>query len=346
VKAIALSLICALTAHAADAKLTLKWQQLPPLPNTNGVAAPFAGVSGGALIVAGGANFPGAKPWEGGKKVWHDDVFVLTQPDGEWKLAGHLPRALAYGVSASFGDELICAGGSDDKQHHRGVFALSWDGQSIRKRELPPLPRAVANACGAVINHTFYIAGGQASPSATNSLHTFFALDLRDRAAAWRELAAWPGPPRMLANAAALDGTFILAGGVELFPNEKGSPARRYLGDAYRFHPARGWQRIADLPFPAAAAPSPAPISGRNVVLLSADDGSRAAIAASPTHPGFNDAVLAYGAAHNAWTRVGTSAAPRVTAPVVSWRGRWIILSGEVRPGIRSPEVWSVMIEP
>ena len=43
-------------AFAAD---TLTWKQLPPLPDVPGVAAPFAGVSGCALLVAGGVNFPG-----------------------------------------------------------------------------------------------------------------------------------------------------------------------------------------------------------------------------------------------------------------------------------------------
>src|SRR5262245_23532811 len=34
------------------------WTQLPPLPDREGFAGAFAGVTGGALIVAGGANFP------------------------------------------------------------------------------------------------------------------------------------------------------------------------------------------------------------------------------------------------------------------------------------------------
>src|SRR5437899_785783 len=39
--------------------ISLRWGKLPPLPDPEGFAAPFAGVSGGALIVAGGANIPG-----------------------------------------------------------------------------------------------------------------------------------------------------------------------------------------------------------------------------------------------------------------------------------------------
>ena len=31
-------------------------------------------------MVAGGANFPDKRPWEGGAKVWHDSVFVLETP--------------------------------------------------------------------------------------------------------------------------------------------------------------------------------------------------------------------------------------------------------------------------
>ena len=58
------------------------WGQLPPLPDRHGFAGGFAGVSHDALIFAGGANFPDAPPWDGGKKVWYDSIFVLAQPDG------------------------------------------------------------------------------------------------------------------------------------------------------------------------------------------------------------------------------------------------------------------------
>src|SRR5262245_15169524 len=71
---------------------TLTWKSLPPIPDPVGFAAPFAGVSGGALIVAGGANFPDAMPWEGGQKVWYDAVYALPEPDGKWLTGFKLPR--------------------------------------------------------------------------------------------------------------------------------------------------------------------------------------------------------------------------------------------------------------
>ena len=70
------------------------WSRLPPLPDREGFAGPFAGVSDGALLVVGGANFPDKKPWEGGTKNWYDTIFVLDRPDGQWKTAGRLPRSL------------------------------------------------------------------------------------------------------------------------------------------------------------------------------------------------------------------------------------------------------------
>ncbi|HMJ90389.1 MAG TPA: hypothetical protein VK530_11260 [Candidatus Acidoferrum sp.] len=335
----------AATAFAAESRFSMDWKRLDPLPNAAGVAAPFVGVSGGALIVAGGANFPERKPWEGGTKAWHDDVFVLEQPTGRWKRAGQLPRQLAYGVSVTHGDELICVGGSDAQRHYAEVFALSFRNDQLVVRTLPSLPFPVANACGVMLNDTLYITGGIAKPDATNALTNFFALRLNERELIWRELPSWPGTPRMLAMAAVQDNALFIVGGVELVQTNSGASARRYLRDAYRFDPERGWRSIAALPFALAAAPSPAPLAmNAGFFILGGDDGSRAAIAPSSTHPGFNDQVLFYDTKRDAWSRVGTAPAPRVTVPNVLWRDHWIVPSGEMRPGVRSPEIWSLKI--
>src|SRR5438128_2044870 len=98
------------------ASLTLSWRSLPPLPDRIGFAAPFAGISGRALLVAGGANFPGAMPWEGGQKLWYDSIYVLPKPDAEWLAGFKLPRPLAYGVSVSTPEGVLCAGGADARQ--------------------------------------------------------------------------------------------------------------------------------------------------------------------------------------------------------------------------------------
>lgn len=337
-------LFCCGTSLSAEQKLVLDWRRLESLPNREGVAAPCAGVSGGALIVAGGANFPERKPWEGGRKVWHDDVLVLENPTAPWKHAGRLPRALAYAVSSSWRDEIICVGGSDAERHYADVFALRWRDGRLGRRTLPSLPVPVANACGGILDDTLYILGGVAEPNATHALTNVFALKLDAREPTWRELPSWPGAARMLAMAAIHESALYLVGGVELLPNTNGSPARRYLKDTFRYEPRTGWRNIADLPFPVAAAPSIAPQTVDGFLILGGDDGSRAALSPSPNHPGFNTQILLYSAVEDSWKGVGSTPAPRVTVPAVLWQGGWVIPSGEIRPGVRSPDVWHMTV--
>src|SRR5262249_38507109 len=142
-----------------------------------GFAGLFAGVSNDTLLVAGGANFPDKKPWEGGKKVWYDTVFALEKPEGKWVAVGKLPRPLAYGVSVSHRG-VIGIGGSDASQHYADCFRLEWRAGKLLTTQLPPLPRPVANACGALVGDVVFVAGGLEKPTSTETLKTLYAIDL------------------------------------------------------------------------------------------------------------------------------------------------------------------------
>ena len=169
-----------------------------------GLAGAFSGVHNDVLIIAGGANFPDGAPWQGGKKVWWDDIYVLEKDqlgNYSWlERAGKLSQRLAYGVSVSTEDGIVCIGGEDGINKRKEVFLLSWD---IEKREIirssfPNLPFSLAYMAGGMIGHTIYIAGGH---DGNGSSTAFLSLDLDQRGAAdfkWRQLEAWPGPERML----------------------------------------------------------------------------------------------------------------------------------------------------
>ena len=337
-----IAVVCSLLSGLVSADAgRLAWDTLPPLPDARGVAGPFAGVSGGALIVAGGANFPDKAPWEGGKKVWHDAIYVLSDPAGAWKTVSRLPRPLAYGVSLITPLGIVCAGGSDAERNRADVFLLSWDGRDVQFKNLPPLPRPCANGCGAVLGETLYVAGGEETPSATTALKTFWSLDLADTQAQWKELPAWPGSARTLAAGGAQSGAFYLMGGVSLAAGPDGKPVRTYLKDCFRFDPKKGtWERIADLPKAIAGAPSPAPAAGQShLLLLGGDDGSKVGFQPVAEHPGFSRQILAYHTITDTWCVMGEMAAAQVTVPAVLWQGRFVVPSGEVRPGVRSPTV-------
>jgi len=325
------------------------WEKAAPYPDPLGVAGAFGGVSGGALIAAGGANFPNGKPWEGGKKAWSSKIFVLEKPDGAWIDAGSLPRPLAYGVSASYGGRAICVGGCDGERNSAEAFSLKWNAQArkVERAELPALPSPLANACGAMIGSRLYVAGGESSPGAVQASSGFWSLNLEKPEEGWRALPSWPGKPRTLATAASVGDGFYVAGGIELLAGEDGKQARgEYFRDVFRFDPAlEKWERVADMPHPLAAAPSPASSVSEGVFMLfGGDDGSEQA-KKPQERSGFRRDALRFDARKNAWTVAGELPAEvaRVTAPAVSWQGREMVLSGEIKAGERSPELSSPM---
>ena len=326
-----------LPMHAAP----MEWESLPPVPDAEGFAAPFAGVSGGALIVAGGANIPGDKWKEPIQKVWHDDVFILPSPEGSWQKGGNLPRACGYGVSVTADDAVLCLGGSDASQHFAACFRLQWTGDRLTSAPLPSLPLPCANACGALVGHTIYVAGGLETPNATTALHTFWSLDLDQPGLGWQELEPWPGPERMLSVAAEHDGSFYLFSGAKLRPGPDGKSIREYLRDAWLFTPGKGWERLPDMPRPAVAAASPAPWLGSAFAIFSGDDGTRVNFQPVRDHPGFPKTTLLYDPATAIWTEVGDLPFSRATVPTVIWKDRIILPNGETRPRVRTSEVWA-----
>ncbi|RFC45467.1 MAG: N-acetylneuraminic acid mutarotase [Verrucomicrobia bacterium] len=319
----------------------LEWTKLPQLPDAEGFAGTFAGVSGDALLVAGGANIIGDRWSNPLQKKWYDRVFVLEKTTGAWHEGGKLPRPLGYGTSITLQDALICIGGSDSSRHFADVFRLRWKHGRILKDELPSLPRTCANACGASIGQTIYVAGGLENPNSNSTLRTFWALDLNEAAPSWHQLEPWPGPARMFAVAAGHGGSFYLLSGCDLATAKDGSVVRNFLSDAYCFTPGKGWRRLADLPRPAVAAPSPAPVLGESeFLILSGDDGTQVDFSPIQDHPGFPRDVLAYNTSTNLWRTAGSLPFSRATTPTVVWNNRTVIPNGEVRPRVRTPEVW------
>jgi N-acetylneuraminic acid mutarotase len=305
--------------------------------------------------VAGGANFPdGGAPWTGSAKKWYDQIFVLEKPEGEWKRAGKLPRPLGYGVSVSWRDALLCFGGSNEHGHYADAFMVRYRKGKVYIENLPNLPAPLANACGALVGNVVYIAGGIKTPDSKSTENSFWSLDLsRPRSAwQWQVLPSWPGPSRMLSVAGMHEEAFYLFSGARL---EEGQ--RAYLKDAYRFKPSTGWERLADLPTPAVAAPATAYHNGKDqLYIFGGDDGKYAPVASQlkEKHPGFSTDILSYYPALDWWCREGSIFTKKnvdadkepnesiwapVTTCMVVWKGLVVFPGGEVRPATRTPRV-------
>jgi hypothetical protein len=66
-------------------------------------------------------------------------------------------------------------------------------------------------------------------------------------------------------------------------------------------------------------------------------------------HPGFAREIHVYDVRTDTWgraERVPEAVRPVVATSTVSWRGGWVVPSGEVQPGVRSPQIVRLLPEP
>jgi N-acetylneuraminic acid mutarotase len=331
--------------NTPDAPVKLEWHRLPNLSDPQGFAGQFVGVADNRLLLYGGSNFPDTPVWAGGTKRWYRDAFVLDAPDGTWRKIGSLDetRPVGYGVSLPTADgKFLCIGGADAERHYDSTFVLGLEGDKLTATDLAKLPRPCAYTAGAILHGKVYVAGGIDRPDATRGMRTFWSLDLAKPEAGWQELPAWPGRGRMLATVAVDDEYLYLTGGCDLSSDVDGKPLRLYLRDTFRYSPKTGWQKTADAPVGIVAAPTPALTLGKRVIVFGGDDSTHLGFRPPDKHPGFPNNVYAFDVEAERWSRIGRSAFVPVASPVVKWLDGHVVASGEIRPGVRTREVWLV----
>lgn len=334
-----LALLLGGSAVAQPSATTLAWEAMPPLPSPR--SGHVAGLVDGALLVAGGTDFP-VSLFEGGTKTWYADAFLLPRGATAWQRLpdGLLPRPLGYAAVAPDGARLLVVGGNDATRHHADAFVLTRTGDRLARTALPPLPTPLAMAGAAVLGRTLFVVGGQVSPDAVEASRRVWALDLDAPSAAWREVAPLPGAGRILPVVVAQAGALHVISGASLTAGPDGRAVRTYLADGFRFSPAAGWTSIAPAPRPVVAAPAVA-WGQSHVFVLGGDDGQLASQVATlrERHPGFSRDVLAYHAITDTWTSLGALPTPLVTTTALRDGDSLIVAGGEDRPGHRASTV-------
>lgn len=245
-------------ANRVDEAAPVHCFALPDLIRTGkgaalGVSAPFAGISGGMLLVGGGCNFPDKPAAEGGAKEYYSDIYALDmagRPADEWRKAGRLPLPLAYGASATTPEGLVWIGGNNQEGASKQVFVVNWDRgkRQLQLSELPPLPMPMDNLAATYADGCLYVAGGNKEPDASNAL---FSLQLTPSPQQeWVRLPDFPGPARVqpvLAAQPSEDGLRLyLAGG---FQPASGQQEAVVCPDMLSYHPKRReWRSEGLLP--------------------------------------------------------------------------------------------------
>jgi len=345
---LALLLLAPLTAAqdgAARRGLPLAWDDLPPWPDGIGVGGPLAGTTGDVLVIAGGANFPEAPPWEGGAKVWSDRVWVLERDAEAWLPQEPLPGPLAYGASVETPDGLVLLGGSDEAGMSSAVRRVRWDAAARRLEweALPDLPTPTAFCAAELVGDRLLVFPGKRSKGADDVAPGFWGLDLGAIGAGWRELAPLPAPPRAKSVAAVQadgfgDEHLYLFSGEITTVGEDGEASYAYLPEAWRFDPRDGprgsWSPIAPPPR-AVAAGSALPFGQSHVLVFSGVRGAEMHLPIAE-RTGFSGGVLAYHTITDTWVEAGAMPVGVVTTEAVAWGDELVIVSGEVRPGVRT----------
>ncbi|MCK9627936.1 MAG: sodium/solute symporter [Bacteroidales bacterium] len=295
-----------------------------------GLAGVFSGKVDGKFIVAGGANFPEGLPAAGGKKVWWDDIYTFDNING-WKIfKGALRRNIAYGVSIETKDGLLCIGGCDSSECLNEAFIISLNDGSPVIRMLPSLPVPLSNSAGAMIGSKVYIAGGQESMATPMASKNFLVIDLANLSAGWRRLKSWEGPARSFAVATAqsngYDNCFYLFSGRYY----KGNSPWNVLSDGWCYNPRIDrWKRI-DNSFPVMAGAA-LPFGANHILFIGGHS-------KAPEYNG--NRLRLY---HTVTNTIIDEEAVNITIPVTSCAVKddkgFMVISGEVSPGVRTPDL-------
>ncbi|MBO9592527.1 MAG: hypothetical protein J7599_06410 [Niabella sp.] len=351
-------------------KPVFQWKQFALLPSSNGVkslgyAGPVTGILANQLLIGGGANFPDGMPWAGGKKQYHDQLYI-TNADERTPVFKEfrLPYPVAYSANCSTPAGIICVGGEADKGPLNRVLLIRLENGKPVFSFLPLLPVALTNAAGTAIGNTIYVAGGETG-AATSS--RFFKLDLEDTLKGWQPLPDIPYPvSHAVLVAMPESGTIFLAGG----RSKTASGVSNLYNHLFVYDMATGkWMAKKNLPYTLSAGAGTV-IENRYIALFGGDRGTVfhktevliSAIAGEKdvvrkqalteeknrvqeTHPGFSNEILLYDIENDRWMNAGSIPFPvPVTTTAVTYNNRLWLPSGEVKAGVRSPFILEASI--
>ena len=357
---IALAPLSAAAAPATVGSPALAWQSMGTLSPAEGqkenigVAGLLQGTFGDYIIVGGGANFPAGGPLTGGAKVTYPDVYVLRAAEAGLTETDHaqMPYPVGYGVSATTPDGVLYFGGSTDESGARAVTRLTAPNGKLRTETLPALPFALQNGVAAYDKDTVYLGGGKQDGVLSKKFYTY---DIKT--GTLTSLPDFPGEAREQSVAEFLGGRFfVFSGGANVA-----------YTDGYAYDPkAQTWTSVAG----PNVNGTPVSLLGARSVRLNADemlvvggfnreiydwavsnlntlqgeekDAFRAHYFTMPPEDyHWNREILVYSAKADAWRSVGQLPfpAPCGEALVIA-RGALFSISGEVKPGVRSPRLY------
>jgi N-acetylneuraminate epimerase len=362
-------------------KAHLIWEPSVSIPHAPGqkvqpgLAGPIAGIASNCLVIGGGSNFEGALPWNGGKKLYHNQLYVLQKNNKSqytWiPQEKTLSNNLAYCASVTTKEGIVCIGGENEQGPLKSVFLLSLKNKIISFSPLPDLPFSLSSCGATVIGSSIFVAGGLDTKGAVSS---FLCLDLAVKNSTWIRL---PDLPVALSHAVVVAQSngkekciYVIGGRV------KKDVLTQFLSSVWEYSPSSGsWKNVGEIRLPGheaikLSAGTGVAIGSKLIAVFGGDIGIfynkteqyLATIDALKTdaekqpvikeknkmlenHPGFYNEVLIYNTITKTFYSGGViPGKPQVTTTAVSWNNKVFIPGGEIKPGVRTAEVKIVKI--
>lgn len=333
-------------------------ENLARIHDAVGRAGMVATAADGKILMAGGANFPDAKkgaktPEERGAKKFYGDVTLFDIATGTSTSVGELPYTVGYAAHTTNGaDSVVIAGGCNEGGHVATTLQVSVQDGKLVTTELSPLPISCAYAAYVQVDSKLYVFGGQESASSTTALGKAYVLDTANPAAGWTSLADMPDA-RMLAVAGCWNGKIYVAGGCSLAPDEKGAVQRTYLKSTLCYDPSTGaWSQVADMRETLVAPAGPMYAGKQGLYLLGGDPGNyyrkqlAGELRADEEHPGQSRKIYRYTPEADTWEKAGELTIGIATVPAVQVGDSIYAVSGETKPGVRTPYISEVKLAP
>ena len=319
-----------------------------------GVSACYCGVINGYLYIAGGCNFPDKPVAEGGKKRFYKVIYAAKlNAEGdrlEWKTVGQMPQPAAYGVSVTYENSLIFVGGNNETGGLTTAIRLRPTATGMQQEALPSLPHALDNMAGAVVGHILYVVGGNCEGVATQKV---WSLDLKNTAKeGWKEEPSIPGIARVQPIAAALAGDLLGVWGG--FAPKTDSKAAQLAMNGASYNAGCGTWTALPVPtdalgeevFTGGATAIATPQKGvvvvggvnKDVFLAAINKLPEGYLLHEPEWYRFNSRVLCY--RDGTWTQLlQHPSVARAGCALAYWDGWVYVVGGELKPGIRTPEI-------
>jgi N-acetylneuraminic acid mutarotase len=279
-----------------------------------------------------------------------------------------LPEAVAYCGVTSTGAGIIYAGGENENGILDKAYMIKWDVKEseITIKPLPNLPLAITNVALTHIGNVVFAAGGDQKNKSSNK---FFSLDLDDKNSEWKIL---PDLPIAVANSTLIaqndnrqKNIYLIGGRTKTQSGISELHHTTFVFDLKK----NEWQKRTDVSdgkiISNLSAAAGVAIDKNYILIIGGDNGivfhkietyisqiaeagseeekeklTREKNALTTHHGGFYKGLLLYNTIVNKWTRIGEYPFPaQVTTTAVKWGNDIVVSNGEIKPGIRTPDV-------